>query len=311
MHFYTYKITNLLNGKIYVGVHKTSDLNDDYMGSGKHLKNSQNKYGIENFKKEILMFHESENEMFEIEELIVDQHFVDRKDTYNLKLGGSGGWDLVNKIKPFEERQQSARKMNAKFKFKYQNDENFKNKMQSIWSENLKKLNQSEDFKNKIIAASKLRIGSKHSEESKLKMSISSKGKGCGKDNSQFGKMWIYSIDEQKSIRINKNDPIPDGWVKGRISNFDFLNKCCEKCGVNLNLKKNSNQKFCKDHKHSTKEKEAIAISSFDKFKNGNFNSPYEFYKNGNYESSYQSMIKMWKKYVPEYEIYRSQGKKI
>lgn len=38
MHFYLYQITNLINGKIYVGVHKTKSLDDGYMGSGKVIQ---------------------------------------------------------------------------------------------------------------------------------------------------------------------------------------------------------------------------------------------------------------------------------
>lgn len=91
MHYTVYKIVNEINGKIYIGKHQTEDLYDDYMGSGKLISASIRKYGIDNFKKEILFVFETEIEMEEKEIEIVNEEFVMREDTYNIALGGQGG----------------------------------------------------------------------------------------------------------------------------------------------------------------------------------------------------------------------------
>lgn len=57
--------------------------------------------------------------------------------------------------------------------------------------------------------------GRKHSKATLEKMKLSHKGDGVGKNNSQYGTCWITNgIDSKK---IHKNDPIPEGWRKGRI----------------------------------------------------------------------------------------------
>lgn len=91
MYFYVYKITNNINGMIYIGVHQTENLNDGYMGSGLLLKKAQKKYGLENFSKEILYECNSRDELFVMESQLVTQDFVNSKQTYNTRLGGQGG----------------------------------------------------------------------------------------------------------------------------------------------------------------------------------------------------------------------------
>lgn len=109
MFYYTYKITNNLNGCIYVGVHKTKKLDDHYMGSGTILKLAYSKYGRHNFKKEILKFHQSQEDMYAHERAIVNEKFIARPDTYNLKTGGEGGFDYVNSILTKADRIERSR----------------------------------------------------------------------------------------------------------------------------------------------------------------------------------------------------------
>ena len=67
MHYLVYKITNTINNRIYIGVHKTKNMDDGYMGSGIAIRSAIKKYGIEKFTKEIIFEAASSEEMFEKE----------------------------------------------------------------------------------------------------------------------------------------------------------------------------------------------------------------------------------------------------
>jgi hypothetical protein len=97
VQYYTvYKITNNRNGKFYIGAHVTSDLNDGYMGSGKLIKRAIAKHGGEHFSKEFLAICDSSEEMFTLEREFVGYEQVNDPECYNLKEGGSGGFDWHN-----------------------------------------------------------------------------------------------------------------------------------------------------------------------------------------------------------------------
>lgn len=93
MYYTVYKITNNINQKYYIGMHQTKDLNDAYMGSGKLIKQAIQKYGLENFSKEIMFIFDNEEDMRskEKELVLINEH------SYNLCEGGKGGFGYLNR----------------------------------------------------------------------------------------------------------------------------------------------------------------------------------------------------------------------
>ena len=103
MKYIVYLTTNLVNKKIYIGVHKTinPDKFDGYLGNGvkttdrstyKHSKTpfemAVNKYGINNFIRKTLKVFDTLEEALALEVKLVDSEFIKRRDTYNITLGG-------------------------------------------------------------------------------------------------------------------------------------------------------------------------------------------------------------------------------
>jgi hypothetical protein len=86
-----YKTTNLVNGKIYIGKDKLN--NPDYFGSGTKIKLALEKYGKDNFKKEIIDTADTIDELDEKEKYwIKELNSQDRSIGYNIRSGGQGGF---------------------------------------------------------------------------------------------------------------------------------------------------------------------------------------------------------------------------
>lgn len=92
MYGYIYITTNLINNKIYVGQHKHETYDTSYYGSGKLIKRAIEKYGIENFKNEILDTASSLEELCEKEIFwIKEKKSLCSQGNYNLLRGGQFG----------------------------------------------------------------------------------------------------------------------------------------------------------------------------------------------------------------------------
>lgn len=195
MYYLIYKITNTINNKFYVGKHKTKNKEDSYFGSGLLLERAVEKYGKKSFVKEITYECSSEEEMNQMEADIVDEEFIARLDTYNIKLGGEGGFGHINGSNHTKEALEKA------LKTRLREDNEFGEKV----SNGLKLYYAKHD--NPFL-------GKHHSEETKEKMSEAKKGMFDGKKNPSYGKWWITNGTESKLVQKGL---VLLGWRRGRV----------------------------------------------------------------------------------------------
>ena len=213
MFYLIYKITNNINNKIYIGSHKTKNINDRYMGSGKYLNYAFNKYGVDNFSKEILFVYDNPTAMYAKEAEIVNDEFLAEENTYNLKRGGMGGFDFIN-----------SKNLNRSAQFNKLNAKNFSilghAKLKEIRANNP----EWQEERNKVTSLVTTGhpgyfSGKRHTTESKKKMSIYLKENQirAGEKNSQYGTCWITDGTNNKKIKISELDTYLNlGYYKGR-----------------------------------------------------------------------------------------------
>lgn len=221
MVFYTvYKTTNKLNGKFYIGKHKTSNLDDGYLGSGKYLKYAIIKYGKENFQKEILHIFDNEDEMNAKEKELV----VLGENSYNLCEGGQGGFGYINQnIELRIAKNKKAMKIAQKNGIMGKGGKAFykKYKENPIWAAQIevKRKNSMKKWGASWPGFSTF-LGKKHSEETKQKIGLANSENQKGSKNSQYGTCWICHPELKLNKKIKKieiDKYIDLGYIKGRF----------------------------------------------------------------------------------------------
>jgi group I intron endonuclease len=98
---YVYKITNTINGKVYIGKTTMPRVNDRWKDHRRklrigqhvnvHLQRAYNQYGIENFAYEVLEEHSCKEALLESEMVnIIRYRSCNRDFGYNMTFGGEG-----------------------------------------------------------------------------------------------------------------------------------------------------------------------------------------------------------------------------
>jgi hypothetical protein len=186
MFYIVYRTVNTINGRFYIGVHQTNHLDDFYIGSGVLLKTAVRKYGKENFTREIIKICETEEEMFRMEEELVVTN-DENPMSYNVATGGRSGGN---------NRRAFLMKTDSEYR--------------TTVIENIKCGLQKYKEKNGHLPFE----GSQHTEKVKRRIGEHNKTHTGGTGFS--GKMWVFDPQTNKNLVLNKDEQIPEGYVKGK-----------------------------------------------------------------------------------------------
>lgn len=200
-YHYLYKTTNTITKEFYIGVHSTYNLEDGYLGSGTKLWRRIQKYGRENFVKEILEFFENAELKFLKEKEIVNEQFLQDPLCMNLKEGGSGGFSSKEHLKKAVDASVTW------LKESWTKKEYREKQINAIRKSNLKR---KEEGKWKPLDWT----GRKHKSETIDKLK---KSKNIGTQNSQYGTCWVTNGIDVKKIKRSELKYWNDlGWRSGR-----------------------------------------------------------------------------------------------
>ena len=239
--FIIYKITNTLNGKSYIGFSSRtleqrwkSHLEESTSIKHRNIKFKRaiRKYGDNAWSKEVLAEIEDEKAA-----KVLEQHYIQKFDTfkngYNSTLGGDGLVGFKHSVETKRFISEHSKAINTPEMRKHKSDLVSGNKHPNFGKQ------RSTATKEKIREK---RIGSHHSDQTKLKMSESRKGE----KNHFFGRN--HSKDSIKLQRINhpRSQSIEYNGI-----HYDSINEFATVLGVSWNTAK---KKLSRDANVITKD---------------------------------------------------------
>lgn len=281
-------MTNLINGKIYIGKHKTKNKDDSYMGSGVEIIKDIKKYGIDNFVKTILFECSSEKEMNEKELEIVNKEFVNRSDTYNRTIGGYGSWYGCNKVLTKDQRSNITQKGLIAAK--------------QLGDEYGKRIKKGLSIYYKIHGGKGSFTGRHHSENSKQLISNSHKSNfKNGFSIWNKSKKRLYNPITHKILWVNSEEIdtyLNNGWIKKKNSSSE--NQDLEKELNDLRSKiDDTKKKLAEKSRKEKEEKQKKYLLMYHDYISFGFEYVRQKY---HYDKSRENLTGLFKKYVTEYD---------
>lgn len=222
-----YKITNKINGKVYIG-QTTVGFNKRYSGNiynsthNSYLKNSIVKYGMDNFDIcEIFDVAFSKSEL-DIKEILNISYFRNKNGVYNMTLGGQRGGD-IRKFMTKENYDVWRNKLSEAHKGKKLKEEH----IEKIRSKNIGKIRSDEykEFMSNKMLGNKSNKGKKFDKDWCNKISESHKGNF----NPMYGKFGADNPTSKKVICLTTMEVFDSVTIASKYINrsVSHVTACC------------------------------------------------------------------------------------
>ena len=212
MYGYVYLTENMVNGKRYIGQHRSTKFDTNYYGSGVAFYRAFKKYGKENFKVIILEWCDSKEELDAAEIRHIQKHnATESNEYYNISSGGHIGNSFAGKTEA--EKQAIVNKwrnsmMNRTEEQKQASIEQARRTLASKTPEEVEELRQRRSLASKrvnaerSVEAERLRI--KKIQNTRNQRTLEQKQETSRKHSENNVRMWESMTDEQFQQRMER-----------------------------------------------------------------------------------------------------------